>query len=462
MKVRGILALAGAAVLLPCCTTNIGKGDQLAEVTVRLSVLQDESQVTAPATATPFSDGSLNASISDDGRFVAFESTSDEFVQGDTNGLRDIIVKDRWTGATENITLLRISGLVQRFGPRAADCFNPCISGNGRFVAFESTGIYVGGVQYLGTFLNIWVYDRQNQTFANATLNGNPGMNGDCTSPRLSYDGRFVVWLSAATNVQSQVGGGTTYGIEDFPPPFAPGTPATPQVYMTDLSMPAGDIITLVSHNVNSTTTGCNGSCTSPVISGDGTVVAFGTEGNDLLAAGDTDTMYDVYLRTIATDAIELVDLAINPLTSLTEKANGGAGAAAVAISHDGRYVTFGCGSSNWGFANFLNIVRRDRTLGVTDLVAAGNSTGYLSISGDGTRIAYVLPGAQITYTDMLTGNSRVVSVNISGAVANNTCIVCSISGNGQWIVWHTLADNLVADDTNGQNDVFARGPMGP
>jgi hypothetical protein len=135
-----VMALAATPALLPCCTTNVGKGDELAEVTVLVSVLADGSHVTAPSTATPFTDGNVDASRSADGHFVVFESTSPQFAQGDTNGARDIIVNDRWTGEADNTTLLRISGVAMRFGPRGAECLNRCISGDGRYVLILPIG----------------------------------------------------------------------------------------------------------------------------------------------------------------------------------------------------------------------------------------------------------------------------------------------------------------------------------
>jgi hypothetical protein len=462
LTLRSALALCVAALLLPCCTTNIGQGDVLSELTVRVSVDSNGDQVTAPTTANRFSDGMINPSISGDGRYVAFESTSSQFVVDDDNGFRNIIVKDRLTGLLENITFIPISTRVQRFAAFTQDNFNPCISGDGRFVAFESAGNYISGVQFSSTFHNIWVYDRVNQTFANATLNGNPGMNADCTNPKLSFDGRFVVWLSAATNVQSQVGGGTTYTIQNYPaPPYAPNIPATPQVYVTDLSMPAGDIIKLASHTLASNTQGCNTSCPYATISGDGSVVAFETAANDLVASGDTDTIEDVYLCTMSTLTVELVDLAVNPGNSMVEKANFGA--RNPALSFDGRYVSFVPTASNWGLVNpNFSLMRRDRTGGVTVLVTSDYNGAFPSMSSDGLRHCYVNTSQQVAYFDMLTGTSQTISVNISGLTDNKNPQLPSISADGLWIVWHSLGDNLVANDTNGINDVFVRGPLGP
>src|SRR5262245_48751845 len=50
--------------------------------------------------------GSLSRpSVSDDGRYVAFESTASDLVAGDTNGVADIFVHDRVTGATVRVSV---------------------------------------------------------------------------------------------------------------------------------------------------------------------------------------------------------------------------------------------------------------------------------------------------------------------------------------------------------------------
>jgi Tol biopolymer transport system component len=75
---------------------------------------------------------SFDASLSADGRFVAFESSSTNLVPGDTNGVADTFLHDRVTGETTRVSVDSLGG--------EADAFSrdPCISGNGRYVVFES------------------------------------------------------------------------------------------------------------------------------------------------------------------------------------------------------------------------------------------------------------------------------------------------------------------------------------
>ena len=71
-------------------------------------------------------------SVSDDGSRVAFWSASNNLVANDNNSLRDVFVRDR---------TLRTTVLVSRSSsgtPSDADCANPRISADGRFVVFTT------------------------------------------------------------------------------------------------------------------------------------------------------------------------------------------------------------------------------------------------------------------------------------------------------------------------------------
>ncbi|MBI3925284.1 MAG: PD40 domain-containing protein [Armatimonadetes bacterium] len=76
---------------------------------------------------------SLSPVLSDDGRYLAFLSDATNLVPGDTNGFRDVFLRDRQTGL-----VVRVSLGSDGSQPNAA-CANPAISGDGRLVAYEST-----------------------------------------------------------------------------------------------------------------------------------------------------------------------------------------------------------------------------------------------------------------------------------------------------------------------------------
>jgi Tol biopolymer transport system component len=103
----------------------LGGGAQPASAgsTTRVSVDSAGRQANGPSSV---------AAISADGRFVAFESDATNLVAGDTNGLTDIFVHDLVARTTTRVSVDSLGR--QANGPS----FNPSISSDGRFVAFES------------------------------------------------------------------------------------------------------------------------------------------------------------------------------------------------------------------------------------------------------------------------------------------------------------------------------------
>jgi Tol biopolymer transport system component len=70
--------------------------------------------------------------LSVDGRYIVFESLASNLVPGDTNGVIDVFVHDRQTGRTSRVS-------VGNDGTQANNAsVNPTISGDGRYVTFES------------------------------------------------------------------------------------------------------------------------------------------------------------------------------------------------------------------------------------------------------------------------------------------------------------------------------------
>ena len=99
------------------------------DTTTRVSVATGGTQATGGGSLA-----SLFADVSDNGRYVAFTSTATNLVTGDTNGVQDIFVHDRQTGSTTRVSV-GPSG-VQANGASAGQS----ISGDGRFVSFQSGG----------------------------------------------------------------------------------------------------------------------------------------------------------------------------------------------------------------------------------------------------------------------------------------------------------------------------------
>ncbi|HUL51573.1 MAG TPA: hypothetical protein VLU94_03200 [Candidatus Nitrosotalea sp.] len=133
--------------------------------------------------------GVSSFSTSADGRYLAFDSDADDVAPNDTNGVRDVFVRDLLLKT--NILVSIDTNGVSASGPS----FQPAISGNGRFVAFTSwaTSLTDGDTN---NFQDVYIRDLQNGTTELVSASTNGTVNGDSYLPALSDDGRFVLFRS--------------------------------------------------------------------------------------------------------------------------------------------------------------------------------------------------------------------------------------------------------------------------
>jgi Tol biopolymer transport system component len=148
--------------------------------------------VTLPAAARgePANGGSFTASISGDGgRYVAFDAAASNLVPDDHNGALDVFVRDRLTSKTQRVNV----------GPQGVEAnersSDPAISADGRYVAFTSwaSNLIPGDTNNRP---DVFVHDR---TTGLTELIG--GGNDETASPSISADGRYVAFLSYASNL---------------------------------------------------------------------------------------------------------------------------------------------------------------------------------------------------------------------------------------------------------------------
>jgi hypothetical protein len=138
---------------------------------------------------------SLRAAISADGRYVAFMSWASNLVPGDTNGSADVFVHDLQTGATTRLS-------VDSDGNQGnGDSWNPAISADGRYVAFQSWASNLVPGDTNGS-ADVFVHDLQTgaTTRLSVDSSGNEG-NDESYDPAVSADGRYVAFESLASNL---------------------------------------------------------------------------------------------------------------------------------------------------------------------------------------------------------------------------------------------------------------------
>lgn len=398
-----------------------------------VSVATDGSQATALC-GLPWA--------SADGRWVAFVSTAGNLAPGDTNAKSDIFVRDRLLGVT-----VRVS--VATDGTQAdGDSTNPCLSGDGRYVAFESIASNLvaddtNGVQ------DVFVHDLATGVTERVSVPAGGGEPDRASrEARLSGDGRYVVFTSSATNLVP----GDVNGRDD--------------VFLYDRLAGALELVSVSTGGAQG-----NGLSARPFITPDGRFVAFHSDAGNLVA-GDTNARRDVFLRDRLLGTTERV--------SLGAAGQGNGPSQEPALSADGLLVAFSSTAGNLvtGDTNGQSdVFVRDRLLSTTEcasVTSAGalgaGASGSCSLSADGRYVAFsslaVLTAGDTNNTwdimlrDRLAATTERVSITNLGLQANGASLYPCLDAAGLTVVFQSGAPNLVEGDANGQYDVFARGPL--
>jgi len=151
--------------------------------------------VSVSVSGQPGNGSSNYPSISADSRFVAFHSWATDLVAGDTNGALDVFVRDRLTRTTERVSL---SSGGQQANAGSGD---PAVSADGRFVAFSSAASNLVAND-TNNQSDVFVRDRvAGATELVSVSSAGEQTNGISYADDISGDGRFVAFMSAATNL---------------------------------------------------------------------------------------------------------------------------------------------------------------------------------------------------------------------------------------------------------------------
>ncbi|MEX2159938.1 MAG: dockerin type I domain-containing protein [Dehalococcoidia bacterium] len=167
---------------------------------------------------------------------------------------------------------------------------------------------------------------------------------------------------------------------------------------------------------------------------------------------------------------------AIERVSVSTAGTQGTLDSVSAAVNGDGRYVAFASDSTTLvpNDTNSRDVFVRDRMAGTTTLVdafggvQANRPAVSPSISSEGQQVVFeseadnLVPAdmggfGDIFLRDFITGTIARVSVSSGGEAGNDDSMTPSISGNGRFVTFTSLADNLAPDDANTDRDVFVR-----
>jgi Tol biopolymer transport system component len=430
---RSITA-AFAFLSVPCAIAS-------AQVTQRVSVSTNSTQAN-------FS--SYYTRVSNDGRFVAFESMASNLVPNDTNNANDVFVRDRVLGTTERVTVSSTGAQANASGALFARSYLS-ISSDGRFVAFSNDAPNLAPNDTAGN-LDVFLRDRQLGTTELISVNrtGTQG-NGTSHDSWISDDGRYVAFSSYASNLVL----GDTNGSCD--------------VFVRDRQLGTTERI-----SVN--TIGVQGNSNSQYasMSPDGRYIAYNSYSTNLVTA-DTNGMPDVFLR----DRQAGTTIRVSVTSGGGFEVNGAS--TSPSISANGRYVAFESQADNLVPGNDLNGASdafvADILLGTVERVSVSNggfeaNAGIFNfqypspmISADGRYVTFWSASTNLTEDtnnaidvfvhDRRNHSTERVSVNSHGLEGDVASMWPSISANGRFVAFASAANNFLIQDTNQDFDIY-------
>lgn len=314
--------------------------------------------------------------LSDGGRFVVFSSDATNLVPGDSNGRLDVFRRDTLTGALVRISqtaagapLDRISAqpdisrdgnvvaytrgtqrvsaadsakvelgggqvCVQEVIGNKGSCISnapngtpgngssgdPSVSGDGRFVLFESTATNIGDKPDAnGAQSDVFAYDKSDGSVKLLSANAQDQQsNGDSRDAHVSCNGRFHAMASTASNLGGTVAGGMR------------------NIYVGSVG---GKGVTLITRGTGGAA--ANGNSGSPHVSDDGRSVVFASAASNLVP-GDTNGVSDVFLATLNGPAVSIRRLSVGP-----GGVQGNGSSRDPEMACDGAWVSFSSEASN-------------------------------------------------------------------------------------------------------------------
>lgn len=358
-------------------------------------------RVSVGVTGEQANNRSYEASISGDGRYVAFVSSASNLVPEDTNQVSDVFVRDRVAKTTRRVS-------VNSSGEQAnLMSYMPRLNADGSLVVFWSQATNLVADRVALPTDHIYLHDLSTrETHLISIASDGQAANSGSYYPSLSDDGRWITFTSGATNLTDEplavgqaygiflhdrhtqtttyISGGTTRINGDSPYAMISGDGETVvftglfwengqanrmndqvSLHLFTYARRTGDIryLSPISYG-----TPAIPQSDRPLINRDGCCVVFTSRINTLVAHDQNDT-WDIFVYDQQTGTIELVSV-----SSTGQQANGSS--SHHDISADGRFITFESNANNLvpeDRNGVADIFVHDRVLGQTIRVSVPN-----------------------------------------------------------------------------------------
>jgi Tol biopolymer transport system component len=301
----------GRFVAFGSVATNLVAGDDngVRDVFVKDLVTGAIERVHVASDGTEANGQSFYASMSGDGRFVAFKSQATNLVAGDENGEWDVFLHDRETRVTVRASESPTGGSAD------GESDTLSLSGDGRYLAYASAATNLVAGDSNGR-VDIFLYDRVDRV-TRIISRGPSGeaANSGSALPFVNGDGRFVVYRSNASNL---VPGDTNGDYDSFLFDRASGLTERAGLASEGAEIPTGSLFASVSD--------------------DGRFVAFASDGSALVP-GDGNDAADVFVRDRESGIVERVLPAVGEPNDASQEP---------IVSALGGFVLFRSAATNW------------------------------------------------------------------------------------------------------------------
>lgn len=372
-----------------------------------------------------------NPQISADGRYIVFTSFDLDLAVNDTNTNSDVF---RYDTQTNEIVLVSVN--VDGFGPNKSS-YNPRISADGRYVVFLSDANDIS-LDDSDSLLDVFVRDIDAGTTTLVSVNSNGDKtDANCMQADISADGSLVAF--ACDSTAGLLDPADNNAVED--------------IFLRDLTNNTTQLVSYRDGQV------LDDDSFNPTISGNGRFIAFASSATNLLD-GDINSADDVFVYDIQTGQTELISI-----NTAGDQGMGDSGGPAYTsdggldLSYDGSLVSFYSSASNLvepntdGINNYAYV--RNRTTNTTTLVSIDDHDAPQmvinrppALSANGRFVLYEgfeSGGSHIRVRDLQNNTTEILDKNAQGDVADQPDSTAPwISADGRYVVFLSDSTNLV------------------